>query len=189
MKYNLLPDSFQERFDELEVDWTEMAHAKFLSEAHKCETADTMACLKKEKEERTSGKRKRGEQQSNLTRPNKEKIEKGRARREPNATTGAGQARLCALCKAAGAPEYVYKLHNSKDCKKKGQYERLLSGGASSREKAMNEFSQNEKKFRREFKLMAKKVKQLEAKGARKTRRRGENSDDSSFASSTDNGF
>ena len=28
MNYNLLLNSFQERFDELEVDWTEMAHAK-----------------------------------------------------------------------------------------------------------------------------------------------------------------
>ena len=40
MKYNLLPDPFQERFDELEVHWTEMAHFKFLSEAHKCKEAD-----------------------------------------------------------------------------------------------------------------------------------------------------
>ena len=33
MKYNLLSDPFQEWFDELEVDWAEMSHSKFLSEA------------------------------------------------------------------------------------------------------------------------------------------------------------
>ena len=40
MKYNLLPDEFQERFDELEVDWTDMSHAKFNAEAQKCKDAD-----------------------------------------------------------------------------------------------------------------------------------------------------
>merc|ERR1712115_277960 len=40
MKYNLLPDSFGDRFDELETDWTEMSKQKFLSEAQKCEAAD-----------------------------------------------------------------------------------------------------------------------------------------------------
>jgi hypothetical protein len=40
MKYNLLPDSFHDRFDELESDWTEMSNSKFLAEAQKCEAAD-----------------------------------------------------------------------------------------------------------------------------------------------------
>lgn len=31
MKYNLLPEVFHDRFDELEVDWTEMTDAKFLA--------------------------------------------------------------------------------------------------------------------------------------------------------------
>ena len=73
MKYNLLPENYQERFDELEVDWTEMDHAQFLSEAHKCEMKDRLARLKKEKEEKATGKRKRGDSQSNLTRPDKNK--------------------------------------------------------------------------------------------------------------------
>ena len=81
------------------------------------------------------------------------------------------------------------KTHNAQDCKNKERYEKLLSGGAGSRQKTKNEFSKNEQKFRREFKLMAKKVKQLEAKSAGKRKRRGENSDDSSFASSSDDDF
>ena len=40
MKYNLLPDSFGDRFDELETDWTDVSKQKFLSEAQKCEAAD-----------------------------------------------------------------------------------------------------------------------------------------------------
>ena len=40
MKYNLLPDSYTDRFNELEVDWTEMSNSKFLLEAQKCETVE-----------------------------------------------------------------------------------------------------------------------------------------------------
>ena len=40
IKYNLLPDLFRERFDELETNWTEMFKQKFLSGAQKCEDND-----------------------------------------------------------------------------------------------------------------------------------------------------
>ena len=190
MKHNLLPDVFQDRLEGLEEDWADMSHAKFLSEAHKCEVKDKAVRLEKEKADKSSGKRKRGDGQSNLSRTDKDRNDKGKARREQDSSTGAGKARFCALCHAAGAPEYVCKTHNTKDCNKKEHYEKLLSGGTGSRQKAKNEFSQSEKKFCKEFKIMAKKVKHLEAKNSRKkTRRRGENSDDSSFASSTDEGF
>ena len=33
MKYNLLPDVYADRFNELKVDWTEISNSKFLSEA------------------------------------------------------------------------------------------------------------------------------------------------------------
>ena len=190
MKYNLLPEGFQERFDELEVDWTEMPHAKFLSEAHKCEEADKKARLRKEKDDKsTANKRKRDDSQAGLACNQKNKNDKWKARQENSGRTAAGQARFCELCKASGAPDFVCRSHNTKDCRKKGQYKRLLSGGAGSRQKAKNEFQSSEKKFRREFKVMAKRVKELENKVPKKTRRRGENSDDSSFASSTDDGF
>jgi hypothetical protein len=41
MKYNLLPESYHDRFDESENDWIEMSHSKFLSEAQKFEALDT----------------------------------------------------------------------------------------------------------------------------------------------------
>ena len=40
MKYNLLPDSYQNRYHELEFDWTEMSDVKVLSKAQKCEDMD-----------------------------------------------------------------------------------------------------------------------------------------------------
>ena len=40
MKYNLLPDSFHDRFDALETDWNAMTMSTFLSEAQKCEALD-----------------------------------------------------------------------------------------------------------------------------------------------------
>ena len=42
-KYNHLPEAFQERFHNLEVDWTKMFSAEFLSEAKKCKDADQKA--------------------------------------------------------------------------------------------------------------------------------------------------
>ena len=51
MKYNLLPDPFQERFDELEVDWAEMSHSKFLSKAQKYAEADRKLRVQKDKED------------------------------------------------------------------------------------------------------------------------------------------
>ena len=33
MKYNLLPETYHDGFDELENDWSEMSNSKFLSEA------------------------------------------------------------------------------------------------------------------------------------------------------------
>ena len=188
MKYNLLPDEFQERFDELEVDWTEMSHAKFNSEAQKCEEADKKGRQRQEQEQQTN-KRKREDQLANVSRKDQARNKKNRAREDSTKVNGGGKARLCELCKAAGAPESVYRSHWASKCQKKDRYAQLLSGGAGSRQKAQKELSASEKKLRREFKLMVKKVKQLESKQGTKRRRRGENSDDSSFASSSDEGF
>ena len=40
MKYNLLPESYHDHFDKLEIDWTEMFNWKFMSEVQKCKAAD-----------------------------------------------------------------------------------------------------------------------------------------------------
>ena len=40
MKYNLLPKSYTDRFDELKTDWTQMSKQKLLAEVQKCEEAD-----------------------------------------------------------------------------------------------------------------------------------------------------
>ena len=47
MKYNLLPDSYHDRFDKLELDWTEILRIKLLSKAQKCEEAEKKNQLKK----------------------------------------------------------------------------------------------------------------------------------------------
>ena len=188
MKYNLLPDPFQERFDELEVDWAEMSHPKFLSEAHKCAEADRKLRAQKD-EDKQKNKRKREDSHANISRKDKNRNEKFKERRDQNPTNNSGRAKACELCKAAGAPEFVYKTHWASECTKKDRYAKLLSGGAGARQQAQKEFSASEKKMRKEFKVMAKKVKQLESNQKKRGRRRGENSDDSSFATFSDDGF
>ena len=79
----------------------------------------------------------------------------------------------------------MFKTHNTQDCKKKERYEKLLSGGVASRQKATKEFSHADKKLRREFKLMAKKVQKLE-----KTRQSKRNNlEGSDGSSSSDESF
>ena len=75
MKYNLLPDVFHDRFDELEVDWTEMNNSKFLSEAQKCESIDTKERLKQTKARETLKRKKGtdGDSVANLNRTQKDK--------------------------------------------------------------------------------------------------------------------
>ena len=58
MKYNLLPDVYADRFNELEMNWTGMSNSKFLSEAQKCKTTD-----KKEKKSPRKLKKPRGRQE------------------------------------------------------------------------------------------------------------------------------
>ena len=173
MKYNLLPDVFQDRFDALEEDWMEMTHAKFNSEAYKCKVMDCQERHTEDKEKQQN-KRKREEQLSNIPRKDRKKNERTKVCCDLTPPTNKGQARLCELCKAAGAQEYVYKTHWTSDCNKKEKYAKLMSGRAGSCQKAHKELSTLEKKLRREFKLMTKRVKQLEGKPSSKKRRRGE---------------
>ena len=49
MKYNLLPESYQDRFDTIEIDWSEMTNSKFLPEAQKCKSIDARERQKMEK--------------------------------------------------------------------------------------------------------------------------------------------
>ena len=159
IKYNLLPDSYHARFDELETDWTDMSHSKFLAEAQKFEASDTKERLKNEKQqqqrEKLKHKRKDNDESgSNLSRSQKERNSTFKKRRDNNPTTNAGKAQFCELCKAAGVPDFVFKSYNTNECKKKDQYAKALSGGARQRKKARTEYRRSEVNFQKELKIL-----------------------------------
>ena len=191
MKYRLLPKSFHTRFDELETDWTEMTYSKFLSEAQKCEVKD-----QKEREQMTKArdnlKRKKKQEEdsvSTLSRSQKSSNYASKRSKQSQRESPAGKARLCELCKVAGAPSFVYTSHNTIDCKKKEQYSKLMSGGAGQRKKATNELRNHEKHLRREFKLL-KRIEQLKDKKHTHSRKKvkGDDGDvDMSSVSSDEN--
>ena len=191
MKYRLLPKSFHARFDELETDWTEMKYSKFLSEAQKCEIKD-----QKERDQMTKArdnlKRKKKQEDdsvSTLSRSQKSSNYSGKRSKQSQRESPAGKARLCELCKMAGAPSFVYTTHNTTDCKKKEQYSKLLSGGAGQRKKATNEYRSHEKQLRREFKLL-KRIEQLKSKNSHRSRKKSKGNDsdvDMSSVSSDEN--
>jgi hypothetical protein len=176
MKYNLLPDSFADRFDELETDWTEMSKQKFLSEAQKCEAADK----KKQKLGPIPKKKRKAEEdsESKLNRVQKARNQNGKRQRNSQPTNSGGIARECELCKMAGAPSFVFKSHFTNQCKKKGEYQQRLSGGAGSRQKAQKEFRVTEKELKMELKLL-KKINKLKKKNFGSIKGRPDESDSS----------
>ena len=157
MKYNLLPESYHDSFDELEVDWSEMTNSKFLAEAQKCESADKKNRLMKEIPKKRNAEE---DSKSNLTRPQRDRNGRNKRQRENQQVTSAGKAREYKLCKMAGAPDFVYKSHFTNQCRKRGDYQKALSGGAAERHKTKNEYRSMEKELLRELKLL-KKVKKL----------------------------
>lgn len=191
MKYNLLPQSYHERFDTLETDWREMTNAKFLAEAQKCEAIDARDREKAEHtKQKGKGKRKTEDDSStaNLSRSQASKNASYKKSRNEKKPSPQGEARLCELCKAAGAPDFVYKTHNTSACRKKEEYARKLSSSAGQRHSASREARLVEKYKRRELRLMAK-FKKLKGK----KRAKSSNDDDSmssiSSAGSDDVGY
>ena len=169
IKYNLLPLSFRERIDDSNEDWTEWSSVKFLAQVQKCEAIDHCENEKRNKEKnKEKGKRKRDDDDesstSNLSRSQRDRNQKTKKKREGSDTSSAGKARLCELCKLAGAPEFVYTTHNTNQCRKKERYAQTLSGGAGSRKSASKELKSMEKKLLKGLKLVQKKQKKLARK-------------------------
>ena len=183
MKYNLLPDSFHDRFEQLDDYYADMTNTKFVSAAQQCEATDAKERLKqqKEKEKKQNAKKRKAEDDSvsTLSRSQRSNNSKGKARRDNNATKPQGEARMCELCKLAGAPESVYKTHFTNQCRKKDYYAKALSGGAGSRQKAQREYRTSEKQLKRELKLI-RTIKKLKASKKKHDSKDDENSSISS---------
>ena len=160
IQYAMLPLSFRDAIDAMETDYETMDESTFLLRLEQIEVKDMKD--RKEREENKEKLKRKSEANSNgKEHPNKSRKDKSdrdnkRNRREGQKTNSGGKARFCSMCKLAGAPSFVYETHNDNDCKKKGQYEKLLSGGAGSREKASKEYKSFEKRMmknvRAEFK-------------------------------------
>jgi len=161
IQYNMLPTSFHDVIDIWETDYEMMDTSSFLLCLEKLEVKDI-----KERKERDDNKEKlkrktkgtsNGKPHPNNNCKIKTDHDKNkRNRHDDQKTTNNGKARFCNMCKMSGAPFFVYETHNDKDCKKKGQYKKLLSGGAGNRDKENKEYKSFEKKMmknvRTEFK-------------------------------------
>lgn len=176
MKYNLLPELYHDRFDELEHDWSEMSNSKFLSEAQKFEVIDAKERQKGERKKEAMKRKTEREDDSlsTMSRSQKDKNSNGKKRKTQKETTNVGRQRLCELCKAAGAPEFVYLSHYTNQCKKKEEYARKLSGGVASRANATKDFRNKDSYRKREAKMMSK-IKRLQKK-VKKTKKNDESS-------------
>mmetsp|Transcript_19332 Transcript_19332/g.21896 ORF Transcript_19332/g.21896 Transcript_19332/m.21896 type:complete len:460 (+) Transcript_19332:69-1448(+) len=165
MKYKLLPQGCRDRFDSLQGDWEDMTDPEFLSESQKWETIEARAQQRKE-----AAKRKKPDDDSvsTLSRSQKEKNSQHKKTKSNQSRNAAGTARFCELCKLAGAPEWVWKNHNTKDCKKREQYTKSLSGSVGSRYEATKSIQNNQKKLKREIKSLQKQLKKTKVSNKKK---------------------
>ena len=75
-----------------------------------------------------------------LDRSSKSKNQANKRHKNNKNKNNKGEAQFCALCKAAGAPVWLYKNHVTKDCMKAEEYTRKLSGGAASQSNAKHDY-------------------------------------------------
>ena len=184
MKYNLLPESFHDRFDQLEEDWLDMTDSKFLAEAQKCEAIDNRDRQKLQKAKEALKRKRQSQDTDSMSTLSRSQASKNsstkKARTNSNPPSTAGVARFCELCKMAGAPEFVYTSHNTKNCKKKDEYARKLGGSLGQRQNAKREIRKSERDLHKELKLLNRQVCKLQSA---KRSKKSKNKDDSSLSS------
>ena len=166
MKYNLLPESYQDCFNTLKVDWSEMTDHQKMNKAKET--------LKRKKPNDTDSV-------STLSHPQKNQNYKGKQPKVPKTTTLAGVACMCELFKLSGAPEFVYTSHNTSACKKRDDYARKLSGSVGQRQKAGREARKSEKDLCCELKLLSRQVAKL--KNGKRIKKTTVDDDNSSLSS------
>jgi hypothetical protein len=185
IQYNMLPSFYRDTIDVWETDYEDMDGSTFLLNLEKLEVKDM-----KDRQERNENKEKlkrkseaasNGKEHPNSNRKVKTDRDNKRNRRDDRKTTQNGKARFCNMCKMSGAPAFVYETHNTKDCKKKEQYEKLLSGGAGKKKEANKEYKSFEKK-------MMKNVRSEFKKHQAKSKKRGDNNDSDDDMSVDSNG-
>ena len=170
MKYNLLPEFFHDRFEDMEGDWTEWTDNKFLAQAQKAEAADAKERRRSSEQKEKNKKRKSQEDDDsskNLSRSQKAKNKRSKKKRDEEEETTQGQACVCELCKLAGAPDFVFKSHFTNQCNRKDQYAKQMSGGAGKRQKTTKEYRSQERKLKRELKAVQKKLSKSKSRSRR----------------------
>ena len=136
---------------------TLMTDDEFLNAAIRFEKSDKVMREKKLQLHKSKDKRK-SDSTSSLSRNDQSRNQSGAKKRHTDSKekNGTGVALYCALCKEAGAPQWVYQNHNTNNCRKKEKHKRKLSGGSSSK----SSFQQNMKKeLRRTMKKKYQKLK------------------------------
>ena len=176
IQYAMLPINFRDSIDTWETDYETMNETIFLQRLEQVEKKDSRERKErednKEKLKRKSDANNHGKEHPNNNRKDKSDRDTKRNRRDGQKSTNAGKQRFCNMCKIAGAPSFVYETHNDKECKKKDQYEKLLSGGAGKRYEAKKEYKSFESKM---MKKMNSEFKKLQSK----KKKRGSKKDDS----------
>ena len=140
--FNALPKTFQQALKDLEEDWKSFDELKWLAILQRLEEKDKGA-----REEAVAASRERVKKAQDYPERPKGKVPK--KPRRTDKTTSQGVARYCSLCKANGAPDYVFNSHSDANCFKKTG-EKKMSGRAAERDSV-------KKDYRKQLKSVGKK--------------------------------
>jgi len=143
IQYAMQPINFSDSINTWETDYEIMNETIFLQRLEQVEKKDSRERKErednKEKLKRKSDTNNQGKEHPNNNRKDKSNHDIKHNRRDGQKPTNTGKQRFCNMCKMSGAPSFVYETHNDKECKKKDQYEKLLSCGTGKRYEAKKE--------------------------------------------------
>ena len=186
IQYAMLPINFHDSIDTWDTDYETMNETIFLQHLEQVKKKAS-----RERNEREDNKEKlkcksdannQGKEHPNNNRKDKSDRDIKRKRRDGQKPTNTGKQRVCNMCKMSGAPSFVYEALNDKECKKKDQYEKLLSSSAGKRcYEAKKEYKSFESKM---MKRMNAEFKKLQSKKKKRgSKKDASNNDDMSVDS------
>ena len=185
IKFNLLPEKFQNSLEEdTDDDWRTMVYPKFVALVQQCETKDERErkeMMANREKLKASALKRKDDGLEGLDRASKSKNQANKRHKNNNNKNYKGDAQYCALCKAAGAPVWLYKNHATKDCMKADEYKRKLSGGAASQSNVKQDYKKELRKSEAMLNKLKKQTREL--KTMMKSSKRKKNDDDMSIDS------
>ena len=170
-----------------------MVYPKFVALVQQCEAKDErerVEMAKNREKLKASALKRKDDGGEGLDRSSKSKNQSNKRSKRDHGKNNKGKALFCALCKNAGAPEWLCKNHNTDDCNKADEYKRKLSGGAASQYNAKRDYKKELRKAEQMLKKFKKETRELKTMMKKKRKKSADDmSIDSASSVDTDTSY